>query len=186
MLTRTGIGFDAHRFAAGRRLVLGGVEIPSAVGLAGHSDADALCHAVMDALLGAAADGDIGAHFPDSDARWQDARSLDLLQAVGARLAAAGWRVVNVDATVLAETPRIAPHAAAMRANMAAAVGVPTDCVSVKATTLEGMGALGRREGIAAMAVATLRQRGTRKAKRGRRRGAAAGRGARRPRRRAA
>jgi 2-C-methyl-D-erythritol 2,4-cyclodiphosphate synthase len=153
---RTGIGFDAHRFAPGRRLILGGVEIPGAPGLEGHSDADVLTHAIMDALLGAAADGDIGRHFPDTDPAWKDARSLALLEAVGRRLAGRGFRVLNVDATVIAETPRLAPHAPAMRAGLGAALGLGADRVSVKATTVEGMGALGRREGMAALAVATV------------------------------
>jgi 2-C-methyl-D-erythritol 2,4-cyclodiphosphate synthase len=112
----------------------------------------------MDALLGAVADGDIGSHFPDTEARWKGARSVDLLQAVAERLKAAGWRVANVDATVLAEAPRLAPHVPRMRASMAAAMGVAADQVSVKATTVEGMGALGRREGMAAMAVATVQR----------------------------
>jgi 2-C-methyl-D-erythritol 2,4-cyclodiphosphate synthase len=157
-MIRTGIGFDAHRFAPERRLVLGGAAIEPGPGLAGHSDADVLCHAVMDALLGAVADGDIGSHFPDTEGRWKGARSVDLLRAVAERLKAAGWRVANVDATVLAEAPRLAPHVPRMRASMAAAMGVAADQVSVKATTVEGMGALGRREGMAAMAVATVQR----------------------------
>ena len=155
---RTGIGFDIHRFAAGRRLVLGGVVIPHAAGLEGHSDADALCHAAADALLGAVADGDIGQHFPNTDPRWKDADSLDLLRQVGQRVRSRGARILNVDATVLAEAPRIMPHAPAMRANMAAALGVEVSQVSVKATTAEGLGALGRCEGIAVMAVAAVQQ----------------------------
>lgn len=158
-MRRTGIGFDAHRFAAGRRLVLGGVAIDHAAGLRGHSDADVLCHAVMDALLGAVADGDIGQHFPDTDPAWKGACSLDLLKAVGERLACGGWLVVNVDATVVAEEPRLAPHIPAMREKMAQALGVECGRVSVKATTVEGMGAFGRKEGIGAMAVATVEQR---------------------------
>ena len=156
MNLRTGIGFDAHRLAAGRRLVLGGVSIAHPEGLLGHSDADVLCHAVMDALLGATADGDIGRHFPDTEARWKDARSLELLRTVAQRLRARQWTVVNVDCTVMAEAPRLAPHIEAMRANMAEALGIAVERVSVKATTLEGMGALGRREGIAVLAVATV------------------------------
>ena len=151
---RTGTGFDAHRFASGRRLVLGGVEIPHPEGLAGHSDADVLSHAVADALLGAVADGDIGQHFPDSDARWKDADSIELLRQVGRRLAAKGWTVGNVDATVIAEAPKIAPYVAAMRANLAEALAVDVGTVSVKGTTVERMGALGRGEGIAVMATA--------------------------------
>jgi 2-C-methyl-D-erythritol 2,4-cyclodiphosphate synthase len=159
MLTRTGIGFDAHRFAEGRRLVLGGVAIPSSMGLAGHSDADVLAHAITDAILGAAGEGDIGLHFPDTDARWKDANSLDLLRRAVERIGRKGWRVANVDSTVLAETPRLAPHVAAMRAALGKAAGVKAERVSVKATTVEGMGALGRREGIAAMAVAMIEKR---------------------------
>ncbi|MBN1557350.1 MAG: 2-C-methyl-D-erythritol 2,4-cyclodiphosphate synthase [Lentisphaerae bacterium] len=160
--TRTGIGFDAHRLVAGRRLVLGGTEVPHARGLEGHSDADVLCHAVMDALLGAAALGDIGGHFPDTDPRWQDARSLDLVEAVRARLDAAGLAVVNVDATVIAEAPRLTPYREAMRENLARALQVAAEAVSVKFTTVEQLGALGRQEGIAALAVAAVAaQRGT-------------------------
>ena len=153
---RTGIGFDAHRFADGRRLVLGGVEITGERGLLGHSDADVLTHAVADALLGAVADGDIGAHFPDSDARWKDADSIELLRAVVDRLTKVGRRVGNVDVTVMAEAPRLAPHVPGMRARLAEAMGIAPAAVSVKATTVEGMGALGRGEGIAAMAVASV------------------------------
>ena len=159
---RTGIGFDVHRFAAGRRLVLGGVEIAHPVGLVGHSDADVLLHAIADALLGAAALGDIGRHFPPSDARWQDADSRDLLAAVRAILDAAGYAIVNVDATVIAEAPRIAPHVEAMRANIAACLGLEPDAVGVKATTNEGMGFIGRGEGIAALAIATVVRPGER------------------------
>jgi 2-C-methyl-D-erythritol 2,4-cyclodiphosphate synthase len=155
-MQRTGIGYDIHRLVAGRPLILGGVEISHPMGLLGHSDADVLTHAIMDALLGAVADGDIGRHFPDSDPRWKGADSLALLRQVVARLAANGWRVGNVDATVLAEAPRLAPHIATIRARLAEALGVPVTAVSVKATTVEGLGAIGRREGIAAMAVATV------------------------------
>ena len=153
---RTGIGYDAHRFAAGRRLVLGGVEIPHERGLEGHSDADVLLHAIADAILGAASLGDIGAHFPPSDARYRDADSLDLLHDVVRLAAEAGWVPGNVDATVLAEAPRIGPHVPAMRARIAACLGLEAAAVGVKATTNEGMGAIGRGEGIAALAVATL------------------------------
>jgi 2-C-methyl-D-erythritol 2,4-cyclodiphosphate synthase len=155
-MIRTGIGFDAHRFAEGRQLVLGGVKFEHGRGLLGHSDADVLCHAVMDALLGAVADGDIGKHFPDTDARWKDARSVDMLGIVAERLRTRGWSVVNVDATVLAESPRLAPRIEAMRVNMSEAMRIAADCVSVKATTMEGLGTVGRGEGIAAMAVATV------------------------------
>ncbi len=160
-MQRTGIGYDTHRLAEGRALVLGGVKIPHALGLLGHSDADVLTHAVMDALLGAVADGDIGKHFPDTDARWKDADSLDLLRQVIARLSTRGWRVGNVDATVMAEAPRLAPHIADMRARLAEALGVTPEAVSVKATTVEGLGAIGRGEGIAAMAVATVNRQGS-------------------------
>ena len=149
-MIRTGIGFDAHRLVEGRALVLGGVRIPHATGLLGHSDADVLTHAIMDALLGAVADGDIGRHFPDSDPRWKDADSLVLLRHVGARLAEQGWRVGNIEA------PKLAPHIATMRERLAGALGVDAGAVSVKATTVEGMGAIGRREGISVMAVATV------------------------------
>ncbi|MDI6774632.1 MAG: 2-C-methyl-D-erythritol 2,4-cyclodiphosphate synthase [Verrucomicrobiota bacterium] len=155
-MIRAGMGFDIHRFRKGRPLVLGGVEIPHPAGLDGHSDADALCHAIMDALLGAVADGDIGRHFPNTDLRWRNARSLDMLRTVAGRLKRRGARIVNVDSMVLAEAPRLAQHVAGMRAKLAGAMGVPVDRVSVKATTLEGLGALGRREGLAAMAVATV------------------------------
>ena len=155
-MTRTGIGFDTHCLVAGRRLVLGGVEIPHERGLLGHSDADVLTHALMDALLGAVADGDIGQHFSDRDARWKDADSVALLRQVVSRLRTLGWRVANTDVTVLAEAPRLAPHVPAMRARLAAALEVGEAQVSVKATTVEGLGAIGRREGISAMAVATV------------------------------
>ena len=155
-MTRTGIGFDAHQLATGRRLVLGGVEIPWSLGLLGHSDADVLTHAIIDALLGAVADGDIGQHFSDRDSRWKDADSIDLLRQVVARLLELGWRVVNVDATVLAEAPRLAPHMPLMRERLAGALGVTASDVSVKATTMEGLGAVGRGEGMTALAVATV------------------------------
>jgi 2-C-methyl-D-erythritol 2,4-cyclodiphosphate synthase len=155
-MTRTGIGFDAHRLVEGRRLVIGGVEIPHERGLLGHSDADVLVHAIMDALLGAIADGDIGQHFSDKDPRWKNADSVELLRQVTARLQSKGWRVVNTDATVMAEAPRLAPHVSKMRERLAEAMNVTPEQISVKATTVEGMGAIGRREGITAMAVATV------------------------------
>jgi len=158
-MIRTGIGYDIHRFAKGRRLVLGGVEIPHARGLLGHSDADALAHAVMDALLGAVADGDIGRHFPPSDERWRGADSLELLRRVTDRVKARGGRIVNVDATVLAEEPKLAPHRERMCRRLADAMRIGADRVSVKATTMEGLGPVGRRQGIAAMAVATVETR---------------------------
>ena len=157
---RIGQGFDAHRFAAGRRLILGGVEIPHPLGLAGHSDADALAHAIADALLGAMGWGDLGGWFPDDDPQWRDADSLTFLHAIAARMRAEGWAPVQVDATVLAERPKLAPYREAMRARLAEALGLDAGCVSVKATTTEGMGFVGRGEGIAAMAVALAARTG--------------------------
>ena len=159
-MLRVGIGFDAHRFAPGRRLMLGGVEIPHDDGLAGHSDADVLTHAIMDALLGAAAQGDIGRHFPDGEAAFKDADSQDLLARVAAILKTAGFTVINVDAVVVLEEPKLAPHIDAMRARIASTLGIDADRVGVKATTAEGMGFTGRREGVAAQAVALLRAAG--------------------------
>jgi len=158
MTARFGIGFDAHRLVAGRRLVLGGVEIAHERGLEGHSDADVLVHAVIDALLGAAGLGDIGLHFPDDDERWRDADSLDLLRRVSGLLDDGGLTVVHVDATVLAEAPKVSPHRDAMRAALADALGIEDGAVNVKATRGEGMGFVGRQEGVAALAVATLRR----------------------------
>ncbi len=155
-MTRTGIGYDAHRLVENRRLVLGGVVVPHERGLLGHSDADVAVHALMDALLGAIAAGDIGQHFPDTDPAWKDADSIRLLEAVAAILDGRGWRIVNTDLTILCEKPKLAPHIPEMRRRMAEAMGVSMDAVSVKATTVEGMGAIGRREGIAAQAVATV------------------------------
>jgi len=155
-MIRTGLGYDSHRLLAGRRLVLGGVEIASELGLDGHSDADVLTHAVIDAVLGAAGLGDIGEHFPDTDPRFRDADSIELLREVLIRVGAAGWSVVNVDATVVIERPRLAPHRPAMRAALAGALGVLGDAVNVKATTGEAIGFVGRGEGAAALAVATL------------------------------
>jgi 2-C-methyl-D-erythritol 2,4-cyclodiphosphate synthase len=153
---RTGIGYDSHRLAEGRRLVLGGVEIPHERGLLGHSDADVLIHALCDALLGAVADGDIGQHFPDKDLQWKNADSTVLLGRVVERLARAGWRILNTDATVVAEAPKLQPHIPAIRARLAEVMGLDASRVSVKAKTNEGMDAVGRREGISAMAVATV------------------------------
>ena len=155
-VVRSGIGWDSHRLVEGRPLVLGGVTVPSERGLAGHSDADVLTHAVIDALLGAAALGDIGQHFPDTDERWRDADSLALLRAVRALLDERGLAPVNVDATVICEAPKLAAHRDAMRAALAAAAGVDLDAVSVKFTTGEGMGFVGRGEGIAALAIAAV------------------------------
>lgn len=153
MNVRVGIGYDVHPFVDGRPLVLGGVAVPHGRGLAGHSDADALAHAVADALLGALALGDLGAHFPDDDPAWRGADSLGLLSRVVEMITARGWRIGNVDATLVTEQPKLAPHIAAMRAGVARALGVDTAAVSVKATRHEGLGALGRGEGLAAMAV---------------------------------
>ena len=155
-MTRTGIGFDTHRLVEERKLILGGIDIPYSLGLLGHSDADVLTHAIMDALLGAIADGDIGQHFPDTDPQWKGADSVRLLEAVTARLRQKGWQIGNIDATVLAERPKLMPHIPAMREKLAAAMQISVDAVSVKATTVEGLGAIGRREGISAMAVATV------------------------------
>lgn len=157
---RVGHGYDVHRLAPGRALVLGGVTVPYEKGLLGHSDADVLTHAVMDALLGAAALGDIGALFPDTDPAYAGADSVGLLRQVRAVLAQNGWAAANVDATVLCQTPKLAPHIPAMRENLAAALGVPARDVSVKATTEEGLGFTGRGEGIAAHCVCLLRRGG--------------------------
>src|SRR3954447_19622978 len=150
---RSGLGIDTHRFADGRPLVLGGVEIPHERGLEGWSDADVLAHAVTDAILGAAGMGDIGQHFPDTDPQFRGADSLALLREVVARVGASGWRVEFVDATVMMERPKGAPHREAIMARLSEAVGAP---VHVKATTGEGIGFVGREEGVAALAVATL------------------------------
>ena len=154
---RIGTGYDVHRLVSGRPLILGGVRIPHPTGLLGHSDADALAHALADALLGAAALGDIGQHFPDSDPELEGADSLSLLRQITERVRAAGWRPVNADATVIAQAPRLAPHIPAMRENLAAALGLGLGEVSVKATTPEGLDALGTEQGIAVQAVALLR-----------------------------
>ncbi len=152
----TGIGYDSHRFAAGRPLILGGVEIPHDQGLAGHSDADVLTHAIIDALLGAAGLGDIGRHFPDTDPRYAGADSLQLLSTVAELLAGRDLRIAHVDATVIIERPRLADHRDGMREALAGALRVEAGRVNVKATTGEGMGFVGRGEGAAALAVATL------------------------------
>jgi 2-C-methyl-D-erythritol 2,4-cyclodiphosphate synthase len=155
MAVRVGLGLDVHAFSddAGRRLVLGGVELLGARGLAGHSDADAVTHAVADALLGAAGLGDLGDHFPDTDPVWAGADSLGLLARVVEKVVAAGWRPANVDCTVMLESPRLGPHRAAMEERLGAVIGAP---VSVKATTAERLGALGRGEGVACWAVALV------------------------------
>jgi len=153
---RIGQGFDTHALVGGRELVIGGVRIPYEKGLAGHSDADVLIHAVCDALLGAAGLGDIGAHFPDTDARYKGIDSRKLLREVAQLLRQRKLRVANVDATIIAQAPRMAPHIAAMRANLASDLGVAPDAVNVKAKTTEKLGFVGRGEGIAAEAVALL------------------------------
>jgi len=153
---RVGLGIDAHRFAAGRPLVLGGVEIDHPLGLLGHSDADVLTHAIGDALLGAAGLGDLGRHFPDNDPAFKNIRSLILLERIVALVRERGYRVVNVDATVVAEQPRLAPHVPQMVANLAPILSVAPEDVNLKATTTEKMGFTGRREGIAALAVALV------------------------------
>lgn len=153
---RIGHGFDVHAFAAGRKLIIGGVEIPHELGLAGHSDADVLLHAICDALLGAAGLGDIGRHFPDSDPRYKGIDSRELLRHVQGLLAGGGWWVGNVDATLIAQAPRMAPHIPAMQAHIAADLEVPIEAINVKATTTERLGFTGRGEGIAAEAVCLI------------------------------
>jgi 2-C-methyl-D-erythritol 2,4-cyclodiphosphate synthase len=156
MTHRIGFGYDVHRLVTGRELRLGGIVVPYEWGLAGHSDADVLLHAITDALLGAAALGDIGTHFPPSEARWKGADSRDLLAGALALVRAAGWQVGNVDSTIVAERPRLGPHIPAMRAAIAAVLGVDEGQVSVKAKTTEGLGFTGTGEGMAAYAVALL------------------------------
>ena len=156
---RIGYGYDSHRFAEGRRLVLGGVEFAGETGLLGHSDADVLTHAIIDALFGAAALGDIGSHFPDTDAKWKDADSTKLLSAAVAELRAAGHEIVNVDATVICERPRLGPHIDEMRQRLAAVMGVKVDAVSVKGKTNEGLDDIGAGRGIAVHAVALLEEK---------------------------
>ena len=155
-MLRVGQGFDVHALVAGRKLIIGGVDIAHERGLEGHSDADVLLHAICDALIGAAGLGDIGTHFPDTDPRYQGADSRVLLRSVAALLAAQGWQVVNVDATIIAQAPKMAPHIPRMREHIAGDLGVATDAVNVKAKTAERLGALGRGEGIAAEAVALI------------------------------
>jgi 2-C-methyl-D-erythritol 2,4-cyclodiphosphate synthase len=157
-MIRCGIGYDVHRLAEGRQLVLGGVEIPHSRGLEGHSDGDVLSHAIADALLGAICAGDIGQHFPNTDESIRGISSIKILQRVSELLAGKKARAVNVDATVIAEAPRITPHIPAMRKKIAQAIGAPESRVSIKATTNERLGAIGRGEGIAVMAIATVEQ----------------------------
>jgi len=156
MTERIGFGYDVHRLVAGRTLRLGGIVVPFEQGLAGHSDADVLLHAITDALLGAAALGDIGTHFPPSDEQWRGADSRDLLAGAAAALAAAGWQIGNLDSTIVAERPRLGPHIPAMRAEIARVLGLALDAVSVKAKTTEGLGFTGSGEGMAAYAVARI------------------------------
>ena len=156
MAGRIGVGYDLHRLVEGRPLVLGGVRVPADRGAHGHSDADVVCHAVTDAVLGAARAGDIGQHFPDSDPRWKDASSIELLRQAAALVGEAGFAVVNLDVVVILERPKIAPHITAIRQGLADALGVPIDRVSVKGKTNEGVDAVGRGEAIAAQAVALL------------------------------
>jgi 2-C-methyl-D-erythritol 2,4-cyclodiphosphate synthase len=158
-MTLSGIGYDSHRFAAGRRLILGGVEIPHELGLKGHSDADVLAHAVSDALLGAAGMGDIGEHFPDTDERFRNADSMQLLGTIVTRVIAAGLQIVNLDCTILMETPKLGAHRAAIRERLAGELGLEAERVNVKASTGEGMGFVGRGEGAAALAIVSLRPR---------------------------
>ena len=156
---RVGTGFDLHRLVVGRRLVLGGVELPWDMGLQGHSDADVICHALIDALCGAAGLDDIGSLFPDSDPRYKDARSLDLLRDVSGRCRQAGYRVENVDVTLLAQVPRLAPYREEIKANLAHALGIDPGAVSVKATTTDQIGPIGEGRALAAQAVALLGER---------------------------
>jgi 2-C-methyl-D-erythritol 2,4-cyclodiphosphate synthase len=155
----SGIGYDCHRLLAGRPLILGGIEVPGERGLEGHSDADVLTHAVIDALLGAAGLGDIGDHFPDTDERWRGADSLELLAAVLAQLAEAGHELVNVDCTLMMQAPKLGDRKHAIRERLAAVLGLPLGRVNVMATTGEGIGFVGREEGVAALAIAELRER---------------------------
>ncbi|MGA8535728.1 MAG: 2-C-methyl-D-erythritol 2,4-cyclodiphosphate synthase, partial [Candidatus Tumulicola sp.] len=163
MTMRAGHGFDAHRLVAGRKLVLGGVEVPFERGALGHSDADVVAHALADALLGAAALGDLGERFPDTDARWKDADSMELLAACAGAVRDAGFTICNVDATIVVDRPKLAPLVARMRENVASRLGIATSCVSVKAKTSEGMGYTGDGSGIAAFAVAALEERGAKR-----------------------
>jgi 2-C-methyl-D-erythritol 2,4-cyclodiphosphate synthase len=158
---RVGIGYDIHRLVAGRPLVLAGVSIPFDKGLEGHSDADVLAHAVCDAILGAAADGDIGTHFPDTDPQYENADSLDLLGQVADRISKTGYAVVNLDATLMAEKPKLQPYRGEMAKNLARVLGISPDFVSIKATTTEGLGFVGRGEGIAAVCVALITKKTT-------------------------
>ncbi|HEV2084526.1 MAG TPA: 2-C-methyl-D-erythritol 2,4-cyclodiphosphate synthase [Gemmatimonadales bacterium] len=158
-MIRVGIGYDSHRFEEGRPLVLGGIRIPHPRGLAGHSDADAVAHALIDAILGAAAAGDIGQHFPDTDPKWKGADSMALLRRAHQLVGERGYALAQADLTIIAEQPQLSPHLAAMAAKLAERLGAPPGSVSIKAKTNEGMGFVGRGEGIAVIAVATLEAR---------------------------
>ena len=157
---RVGTGYDVHPLREGRKLIIGGVHIPHALGLDGHSDADALTHAVVDALFGAAGLGDIGKYFPSDDPKYEGASSLDMLSKAAEAVRAAGYRIINVDSTVIGQEPRLQPHLMKMRGNLARSMAIDQGQVSVKATSPEGLGALGRREGIAAQAVALIEEAG--------------------------
>ena len=156
---RIGHGYDVHKLVEGRKCIIGGVDIPSPVGLLGHSDADVLLHAVSDALLGAAAMGDIGHLFPDTDDRWRGADSLKLLEEVANQVKSKGYTINNIDSTIIAQAPKMAPHINDMRMNIATACGIDVDCVSVKATTEEGLGFTGAKEGISAHAVCIINKK---------------------------
>jgi 2-C-methyl-D-erythritol 2,4-cyclodiphosphate synthase len=155
-MTRVGMGFDAHRFGVGRALMLGGIEIAGARGLQGHSDADVLLHALTDALLGAAALGDLGAHFPDTDPKWKGASSRVFVETAASKLRDLGWTIANVDLTLIAQVPKIAPHREAIRSSVAQILGLAPELVSLKATTTDHMGFIGREEGIAAQAAVLI------------------------------
>jgi 2-C-methyl-D-erythritol 2,4-cyclodiphosphate synthase len=155
-MSQSGIGYDLHRLATGRKLILGGIEVPFEKGPVGHSDGDALAHAICDALLGAAGLGDIGTHFPDTDPKWKDAHSLNFLEHVGRLLAERSLRITHLDAIVITERPKLGPHFSAMREALARALGIETSRINLKAKTNEGVGAVGRGEAIAAQAIATL------------------------------
>lgn len=160
---RIGMGYDAHRFITDKPLILGGVNIPYEMGLLGHSDADVLVHAVCDALLGAAGMGDIGLHFPDTDTQYKDVSSLLLLKRVGKMLSESGFSIINIDATILAEKPKIAPHRLDMQQNISRSLNMSAGSVNIKATTTEGLGSIGRGEGIGAMCIAMIGYKPSRK-----------------------
>lgn len=155
-MQRIGLGYDVHAFAEGRKLIIGGVDIPYGKGLDGHSDADVLTHAIMDALVGALREGDIGKLFPDTDPAYEGADSIELLRQVGKLVEERGWRIVDIDSVVMIQEPKMAPHREAMRANVAAALGIPAESVGIKATTTEWLGYEGRGEGVSAQAVCLL------------------------------